>query len=109
MAYRKLGFANYINLVNEGDFIEGNVNGVATVNTAYGTTEFLNLQTKDRGDVGLVITAGLASHPWADMVGQQVKIVLNGVKRNEKTGRDYKDYDVYVDDSYLGDFDVPFE
>lgn len=83
----------------EGDSVTGVYSSKMTRKNPDGSDSVLYvLQTSD-GKVGVNSSAMIARAMEQIPEGTTVKIVYNGKARSQKTGREYNDFKVYMDDS----------
>ncbi len=66
-----------------------------------------DLETKE-GVVGVWGSTILDTRLKNTSVGDEIKIVYNGYKKSEKTGRDYKDYTVYKRTPVVSEDEIAF-
>jgi hypothetical protein len=104
MAFKKVEKGgNLFKFERAGDAVEGILMKIRRGETQFGEAQFADIDTKD-GRVSVVITAGLGLFDWDSMINKMIRIEYTGDKKNSKTGRYFKDFDVYVDEDY-----IPFE
>jgi hypothetical protein len=82
----------------EGDQLVGTVTRKETVNTQNGESDVLEIEDKVLGAVTVFVSAGLKSLNSKCNVGDLVRIVFEGDKVSEKTGRTFHSYASAIDD-----------
>lgn len=93
-----------------GDFVVGEVRGIRTITTKLGEAEILDVNI-DGQVKSMIISSSLKFYPWDRMTGEIVKIEFEGEKKNQKSGRYFKSYAVYVYEDTaekIQDDDTPF-
>ena len=91
--YKKVQSIRWFTPNQDGDFIEGVVEGVGQHEGNFGKSDYVNI--KDGNGVTRVnITAGLSYIDFNELEGEQVKIIYRGMVNNPKTKRNYKSFEV---------------
>lgn len=102
----------YINLGLPGDEVTGIVRQVRRGSvTQYGECDFLYLEVADGSSAYMALPAFLKNMDWENLRGRLVKIVYTGKEKSKDGKREFKAYEVFVDDSYteaVADDDLPF-
>lgn len=108
MAWEKVSdFGEYVTFDNCGDNIEGVCKGTSEGNTQYGTAEFCKIKGDNNKMYSFVVTSGMRVD-FDSMVGKKIMVEYLGKKVNDKTGREYKAFDVFIDDTFQDKDNPPF-
>lgn len=83
----------------KGDSVEGYYRGSIERPGFSGGTDTLYLIESKEGMVGVNSNASIARKIEQVPQGTLVKIIFNGKQRNPKTGREYNDFSVLMDDA----------
>lgn len=80
---------------NPGDVLEGIIQGFREISTKYGKANVADIyQPEINKSYSVIVSSGL--HLDEDLQGMMVKIVFNGYTKNPKSGRLYKQFEVYT-------------
>ena len=96
MTWEKIEGSELIKLETEGDSISGKLTHIRENQGEFGTT-IIAIETSD-GEKAMWCTTVLADRLSRVPLGAMVKIVYLGKKMGD-SGREYKDYDVFIDKS----------
>lgn len=83
----------------EGDSVTGIYRNKMTRKNPDGSDSVLYVLESKDGKIGVNSSATIARAMEQIPEGTTVKIVYNGKARSQKTGREYNDFKVYMDDS----------
>jgi hypothetical protein len=83
---------------NEGDQLVGTVTRKDTVKTKNGESDVLEIEDKELGAVTVFVSAGLTSLYSKCNIGDLVRIVYEGDKVSEKSGRAFHSFATAIDD-----------
>lgn len=81
----------------EGDSVVGKYTGKRTYKNPDGTDSVLYILESDGKVIGVNSSASIARSMEQIVEGSLVKIVFNGKKKSQKSGRMYNDFSVYID------------
>lgn len=84
-------------ILNEGEIVQGIIVGTNSGKTKFGEAIFLELLVNGEKR-SMIITAGLTPFQWDSLYGKEIQIMYKGFEKNPKTGRNYKSYDVFVEE-----------
>lgn len=88
--------------LKEGESVIGVIDSLKTTTSKFGNMEVLILNCENVKK-SLIITSGLSIYNFRDMIGLEVKIEYKGEKKNPKSGRYFKSYDLYISED-----EIPF-
>lgn len=91
--YKNVQSTKWFAPVQDGDFIEGVVEGVGQYEGNFGKTDYVNIKD-DKGVTRVPISAGLRYIDFSELEGKQVKIIYRGLVNNPKTKRNYNSFEV---------------
>ena len=91
--YKKVQSAKWFTPKQDGDFIEGIVEGVGQHEGNFGKSDYVNI-LDGNGETRVSITAGLSYINFYELEGERVKIIYGGMVNNPKTKRNYKSFEV---------------
>ena len=77
----------------DGDFIEGVVEGVGQHEGNFGKSDYVNIKNGN-GVIRVNISAGLRYIDFYELQGEWVKIIYRGLVNNPKTKRNYNSFEV---------------
>lgn len=99
MSYKKVEVLEWFGFENENDVVEGIVVKKSSRLGLFGEQEYLVLlELKTEKEIKVPVTAGLVNIDWDEYLGKTVKIQYLGTKKNERTRRTFKAFDVYIDE-----------
>ena len=91
--YKKVQSIKWFTPKQDGDFIEGVVEGVGQHEGNFGKYDYVNI-LDGNGETRVSITAGLSYINFDDLEGKRVKIIYRGLVNNPKTKRNYNSFEV---------------
>lgn len=97
--------------INTGDLAKGTVMLIREFKNENGTGNIVCLQDDDDTKTSVFLGAALKFYNWEQYIGRYVLIEFLGLKKNDKTKRFYKDFNVSIEeeeDINLVDEDAPF-
>ena len=94
MAWQKVNRGSFWIPGQVGESIEGKVAAFGEIDTQYGKLPVLDIETKT-GVMGVSLSAGLIGQVNGFEAGDPIRIEYQGIKKNEKTKRSFKAFDVY--------------
>lgn len=77
----------------DGDFIEGTVEGVGQHEGNFGKSDYVNIKNGN-GVIRVNISAGLRYIDFHELEGERVKIIYRGLVNNPKTKRNFNSFEV---------------
>ena len=81
---------------NVGDSVEGVIYGIREIKTEYGIAPIMDIKTDDGSKVSIILSSALQQYSFDDKVGHYVAIKYVGLKKNVKTKRHFKDFDISI-------------
>ena len=83
-----------ITFENIGDNVEGVIYGIREIKTEYGIAPIMDLKTDDGLKFSIILSSALQQYSFGDKIGHFVSITYVGSKKNIKTKRHFKDFEV---------------
>lgn len=92
-----------------GDFVIGVYNGTQTVTRPDGREDILYVLKGEKGLIAVNTSPVLATKMAEVAEGMTIKIQYEGKERSTKTGREYNNFSVFVDEDSSKDEDEPLD
>ena len=95
--------------VNKGDTAEGVLHNIREIKTEYGQTSILDLKADNGVKISVFLSSALQRYEWGDYIGRYINIEYIGDRKNPKTKRTFKNFDVSIsEEAEVTTEDLPF-
>jgi hypothetical protein len=94
-------FGRAFEFATVGDEMTGRLEKITNGETKFGQAEFMQFTLANGELVSVCMSASLQGLDWAERVGDIITLVYTGLANNPKTKRDYKTFDMFVEDGEI--------
>ena len=93
-----------------GDHVEGLIYAIRDIKTEYGIAPIMDLKDEDNNNISIILSSSLQQYSFDCKIGHYVSIQYIGLKKNAKTKRHFKDFEVMISEEAEIDIskDLPF-